>query len=178
MIDLVAQPLVAIPVAALAQLREAVMRDGGDPAPVQEAGYAAGEGLYEAFAASLRARGLPAPEVMELETAQAEAARFFHDSGWGEIRFEPMGTVLAIDAAQWREADPTDGIPHPGCFFGTGLLAGFFGRVADAPLAALEVECRSIGAPRCRFLLGSAESLESVYEEMAASGDYRAAVAG
>jgi predicted hydrocarbon binding protein len=178
MIDLVAQPLVAIPAAALAQLREAVMRDGGDPAPVQEAGYVAGEGLYDAFAASLRARGLPAPETMEFSAAQTEATNFFRDTGWGKVRFEPMATVVAIDAAAWREADPAAGIAHPGCFFGTGLLAGFFGRLADAPLAALEVECRSMGAPRCRFLLGSAESLETVYEEMAASGDYRAAVAG
>ena len=54
----------------------------------------------------------------------------------------------------------------PSCHVGTGLLAGFFGRVADAPLSVLEVECRSAGANRCRFLIGSVDVLQYVYEAM------------
>ena len=47
-----------------------------------------------------------------------------------------------------------------------GLLADFFERVADAPLACYEVECRSNGASRCRFLLGSADVIGQVYTRM------------
>ena len=176
MLDLAAHPLVAIPAASLAQLRAAFVRDGADPAPLQEAGYAAGDGLYEAFAARLGGRGLGAPETLDVGAAQTEASAFFRESGWGDLRFEPLGAVVALDSAALREADAAAGAAHPSCVFSTGLLAGFFGRLADAPLAALEVECRSTGGTRCRFLLGSAEALDGVYEEMAAGGDYAAVV--
>lgn len=176
MLDLAAQPLVAIPAASLAYIRSALTRDGGDPAPFQEAGYAAGDGLYDAFAERLHARGLASPEALDVATAQTEATAFFRESGWGDIRFEPLGLVVAIDSQRWMEAEGVSGLGHPGCFFSTGLLAGFFGRLADAPLAALEVECRSAGAGRCRFLIGSAEALEGVYEAMAEGGDYAAVV--
>jgi predicted hydrocarbon binding protein len=176
MLDLAAQPLVAIPAASLAQLRTAVTRDGGDPAPFQEAGYAAGEGLYDAFVERLRRQGVAAPESLDVTAAQDHASAFFRESGWGEVRFEALGVVVAIDSDRWMEADSASELDHPGCFFSTGLLAGFFGRLADAPLAALEVECRSMGAPRCRFLLGSVDALDGVYQEMAQGGDYNAAV--
>ena len=176
MLDLAAQPLVAIPAASLAHLRSALTRDGGDPAPFQEAGYAAGDGLYEAFAARLRARGVAGPETLDVGAAQAEASAFFRESGWGDISFEPLGAVIAIDSPRWKEADAAAPSAHPSCFFSTGLLAGFFGRLADAPLGALEVECRSAGAARCRFLLGSGDALDGVYEEIAQGRDYAAAV--
>jgi hypothetical protein len=58
------------------------------------------------------------------------------------------------------------------------MFADFFGRVADAPLAVMEVECRSTGAERCRFLLGSAEVMQAVYEGMSQGIGYDEAVAG
>jgi hypothetical protein len=57
------------------------------------------------------------------------------------------------------------------------MFADFFGRVADAPLAVMEVECRSAGAERCRFLLGSTEVMQQVYEEMSQGVAYDEAVA-
>ena len=56
------------------------------------------------------------------------------------------------------------------------LFADFFGRIADTPLAVLEVECRSMGAPRCRFLVGNAAVMEHVYDEMGRGVDYEEAV--
>jgi hypothetical protein len=38
--------------------------------------------------------------------------------------------------------------------------------MSDEPLAVLEVECRCAGADRCRFLLGNADVLTYVFEEM------------
>ena len=176
MLDLAQQPLVAIPAASLAQLRAAVTRDGSDPGPFQDAGYVAGAGLYDAFVEGLRQQGVASPEQLDVAAAQEHAAAFFRASGWGEVRFEPLGVVVAVDSDRWREADTSARLDHPGCVFSTGLLAGFFGRLADAPLAALEVECRSMGAQRCRFLLGSVDALDGVYQEMAQGGDYAAAV--
>jgi hypothetical protein len=56
------------------------------------------------------------------------------------------------------------------------MFADFFGRVADAPLAVMEVECRSSGSDRCRFLLGSTEVMTQVYDEMSRGADYTSAV--
>ena len=56
------------------------------------------------------------------------------------------------------------------------MFADFFGRIADSPLAVLEVECRSAGAPRCRFLIGNAEVMGHVYDEMGAGQSYELAV--
>ena len=176
MLDLSTQQLVALPAASLAPLRAAVTRDGGDPAPLQEAGFAAGEALYETFNRWLAARGRPPAEALDLDAAQGEASTFFREAGWGELRCEPLGAAVAVDSADWREADAAARLDQPGCVFSTGMHAGFFGRLADAPLAALEVECRSTGAARCRFLLGGVAVLEEVYEEMARGGSYAAVV--
>jgi hypothetical protein len=40
----------------------------------------------------------------------------------------------------------------------------------------MEVECRSAGSPRCRFLLGSADVMTQVYDEMSRGTGYEAAV--
>jgi hypothetical protein len=48
--------------------------------------------------------------------------------------------------------------------------------LSDAPLAVMEVECRSTGAERCRFLLGSTEVIEHVYNAMNSGESYEAAV--
>jgi hypothetical protein len=57
------------------------------------------------------------------------------------------------------------------------LFADFFGRTAEAPLAVLEVECRSSGSHRCRFLVGSAEVMQHLYERMMAGASYEEAAA-
>jgi hypothetical protein len=57
------------------------------------------------------------------------------------------------------------------------LFAGFFGRVAGRPLAVLEVECRSMGAPRCRFLLGAADVMGHIYDDVERGVAYEEAVA-
>jgi hypothetical protein len=58
------------------------------------------------------------------------------------------------------------------------MLAGFFGHVADTPLAVLEVECRSIGSARCRFLLGAADLMSHVFAEVERGVPYEEAVGG
>ena len=57
------------------------------------------------------------------------------------------------------------------------MFADLFGRVAGAPVAVLEVECRSAGAPRCRFLVGNPQVMEQLYDEMGRGVPYDEAVA-
>jgi hypothetical protein len=48
--------------------------------------------------------------------------------------------------------------------------------VAGAPLAVMEVECRSMGSDRCRFLLGSTETMQHVYNDMTQGKSYDASL--
>ena len=41
----------------------------------------------------------------------------------------------------------------------------------------MEVECRSMGGERCRFLIGTGETLQHVYDEMAQGVGYADALA-
>jgi hypothetical protein len=52
------------------------------------------------------------------------------------------------------------------CFFSAGMLADFLGRLSGAPVAVMEVECRSRNDARCRFLSASPETLDGVYDAM------------
>jgi hypothetical protein len=64
----------------------------------------------------------------------------------------------------------------PGCYLSSGMFADFFGRLAGAPLAVMEVECRSMGSERCRFLLGSSETMQHVYDGMTQGIPYDSAL--
>jgi len=86
--------------------------------------------------------------------------------------------VLTLDSANWAEADPHSAMQFPGCYLSAGLLADFLGRVAGAPLVAMEVECRSMGSERCRFLVGSPETMQYVYDAMSRGEPYDASLAG
>ena len=47
------------------------------------------------------------------------------------------------------------------------MLADFFGRMSNGLVAVMEVECRSRGDGRCRFLAGAPETLSALYDRMA-----------
>lgn len=176
---LASTPLVALPRPSLAALRSALMRDlgGGYATYLQEAGYAGGDAIFSSFREWLATRGGNADGVGFAEF-QGLAAEFFRDTGWGTLEIGTLNdVVITLDSADWTEADPTLNVGFPACYYSMGLLADFFGRMAEAPLACYEVECRSNGAARCRFLLGSAEVIGQVYQRMSEGVGYEAAVA-
>jgi predicted hydrocarbon binding protein len=178
-LDLANHQMVALTRASLAALRAALLRDAGAGAAayLQEAGYAGGEALFESFRSWLRARGLPGPEELSLEEFEERATEYFRDAGWGSLRIGSLRDAVAVlDSADWGEADPAAGLDFPGCHLTTGMFADFFGRIAEFPLAVLEVECRSMGHPRCRFLLGNAEVMDHVYGELSRGVGYEVAV--
>lgn len=174
-VDLSSSQLVALPRASLSALRAALIRDtGGAYATfLQEAGYAGGDAIFASFRGWLADRGVGAPETLSVDLFQAQAAEFFRQAGWGSLEITPLHDVVAmVDSTDWAEADGGGGLPYPACHFSTGLFADFFGRTAEAPLAVLEVECRSSGGQQCRFLVGSAEVMGHLYDRMAAGASY------
>ncbi len=171
--------LSAVPHASLRALRAALVRDLGDGFAnvLQEAGYAGGESVFGAFREWCVAKGVGAPESLPLSRFQASAAEFFAQAGWGTVTITPVKDVaVAFDCDEWSESDPAAGMPYPSCYYSAGMLADFFGRVADGQLGCMEVECRSNGGTRCRFLLGSPEVLGHVYQRLTEGVTYDVAL--
>ncbi|HEX2638333.1 MAG TPA: V4R domain-containing protein [Gemmatimonadales bacterium] len=162
------------------QLRAALERDTGLQAAsyLQEAGFAGGEELYLEFAAWLRAsRGVERPPDLDAEFLSAALSEFFAESGWGALSARALGpAVLALDAAEWAEAVDEGQGEFPSCHLTCGLLADFFGRLSEGLVAVMEVECRSRGDARCRFLAGAPETLSTLYERMAQGSSYAGAL--
>jgi predicted hydrocarbon binding protein len=171
----------AIGRAALRQLHQSLLTRAPDHtiAILQEAGYASGDGMYQAFCAWLPgATGIARPD--DIDTAQFNSALsdFFAAQGWGTMTVQPIGgAALAVDSDDWAEADPGTA-QTPMCFFSAGMLADFLGRISGEPVAAMEVECRSKGDARCRFLSASPETLQQVYEAMTQGKSYEEALSG
>jgi predicted hydrocarbon binding protein len=179
-LDLAENGMLAVTKDALAALRNALMRDTGPAAAgyFQEAGYAGGGALFEAFRGWLQKHGAGSPESLSLPEFQKFAAEFFEETGWGSLTVGSLHDAVAtLDSPNWGEASPDSGMEHPCCHLSAGMFADFFGRMADAPLAVMEVECRSVGNDRCRFLLGSTEMMQHVYEAMSRGEAYDRAVA-
>lgn len=177
-IDLPGNALVAMTRDSLLALRAALFRDLGPNAAalLQDAGYAGGQSLFDAFGRWLSDRGALPPESLPAAEFGLRAAEFFRDAGWGTIELGALEMVATIDAADWAESDPAFPLEFPGCYYTAGVLADFFGRVAGEPLAVMEVECRSMGGDRCRFLIGSGDTMQRVYDEMGQGRSYEHAV--
>ena len=174
-IPLTPQSLVALSPAALHRLR-----DAAGAQVLQEAGYVAGDGAYRSFAAWLPGvAGVEDPGEVAASRLPELLARFLSTLGWGGAAVTQLSdAVLAVDSDDWAEAQPGAGLEYPSCAFTSGLLADFFTLLGDSPLAAMEVECRSRGDARCRWLVGAPESLTSLYEHMAQGADYMTVLGG
>jgi predicted hydrocarbon binding protein len=156
----------ALPVASLAALRRALAESvGEDPAAraLQRAGVAAGNAFHE-----LLLRASPSGEIAPAGWSESAFWRrfgeLFERRGWGRIANESVHPgIAALDAFDWVESEPDSGADRPSCFFTSGLLANLLGRVCDDEIAVLEVECRSRGDSRCRFLYGAPATLDALY---------------
>lgn len=178
--DLAGHHLVALSHSTLDALRNALLTDA-DPAAaaaaLQDAGYAGGEDVFVAFRDWLQRRDRGEPDALGVNMFAALASQFFREIGWGTFAVDSLDDVVAtIDCDDWHEAGAAQQLDQPGCHLTTGFLANFFGHVSDAPLAVLEVECRSMGHGRCRFLLGSTDVMTAVYQAMERGAGYEEAV--
>ena len=178
-IELTDSGLIAISRDALLTLRTALFRDLGinAAAVLQEAGFAGGESFFAAFSRWLDSQGLPSPESLPSSEFADRASEFLRNTGWGSIAIGTLESAATIDSSDWAEADPERPMEFPGCYYSAGLLTDVFGRIIGEPVAVMEVECRSMGNDRCRFLVGGADTMQRVYDAMGEGLTYEQALA-
>jgi len=176
----VASRTVTVPVEFFTGLQQAVRqprRGESSAAPVEairDAGYAAGQALFDHFSGWLQEQGEDGPADLADERFPWLLEAFLHNLGWGRAELVPLSdAVMALDVSDWSEAGDLEG----GCPVTTGLFAGFFGRLAAAPIAVLEVESPEAAPGRSRFLLGSVDVLAYVWEAMERGIPYERAAA-
>jgi predicted hydrocarbon binding protein len=174
-------PELALPTASLLAIRQALTEEVGPDAAaraLQRAGFAAGEALFPLLgdrpgpgAGANSAAAHPPSELPET-LFWRRLSELFASRGWGHLRYEPVHPgVGALVATDWVEASPAADAARPSCHFTTGLLANLLGFAADAEVGVLEVECRSRGDQRCRFLFGGAGALGAVYSSLLHGAD-------
>ncbi|MBI4408194.1 MAG: hypothetical protein HY561_00705 [Gemmatimonadetes bacterium] len=173
-------PELALPVASLTALRQALLEEVGDDGAaraLQRAGFAAGDAFFDLIA---RAAGGDAAQPAHIAESLfwRRLSELFAARGWGRLAHEAVHAgVGALDSSDWIEAETAQAAQRPNCFFTTGLLANLLGRTAGADVAVMEVECRARGDLRCRFLFGGASALEALYADLAAGRDLEASLA-
>jgi predicted hydrocarbon binding protein len=164
------------------QLRASLERDAGIQAAthLQEAGFAGGEELYHEFAAWLaEEKKVDTPADLDVQFLGETLSEFFEQEGWGKLSSMPLGeAVMALDSENWAEALDHAQVDFPSCHLSCGLLADFLGRLSQGSVAVMEVECRSRGDARCRFLAGAPETLGILYDRMALGAGYLEALTG
>lgn len=170
--------VVGIGARALHTTRRALIDDLGEAgeARLQEIGYAAGEEVYHSFCYWLpQFTGVTDPGELDAQALGEVLSEFFSSLGWGALSVERVGgSGLEITSGNWAEADPENQAEYPTCYFTTGMLASFLTCLAGgSAFAIMELECRSLGDARCKFLAGSPETLEAVYEALSEERDYR-----
>src|SRR5215212_5043463 len=167
-LDLSSHALLAIPMESLFALRASLSRDlGGNAATyLHEAGHGGAGAVYDAFTKWLGARGGPSASELALDDFAAAIGEFFAASGWGNLGFSVgEGGIATLESSNWAESANGAGSQLP-CYFTSGVLTDFFGRITDAPVAVLETQCRSLGHERCKFVIGTPERLQQVYDEL------------
>jgi hypothetical protein len=139
------------------------------------AGHASGTDAAEAFLSS--AGG----DVSQLSADGFWRAveGFVARRGWGGLRHvdrhEGVGFLVSDDWAEARYApeDPEEAA----CSFSNGFLSGFLTRLADGPVAVLEVTCRGRGDEACTFAFGSGDAIHELYGRLLEDEDLDRALA-
>jgi predicted hydrocarbon binding protein len=177
---LVSPHCLAISRKSLHQLRSSLERDAGlqTASYLQEAGFAGGEAVYQAYRGWLTGRfGVQEPSGLDVRHLGETLSGFFRETGWGTLTVTPIAqAVIALDSPDWSEAESGAGAQYPSCHLSSGMLADFLGRVSNTTLGVMEVECVTKGDSRCRFLAGAPESLQVLYERMAEGQTYQEAL--
>ena len=171
---------ITLPATSLHVLRHALEDGGQDAAAVmQQAGFAAGPSLLAAFNAWLqKERGVEDGSQLDRAHLDEALSSFFGQNGWGTVTVHALGGgLVALDSPDWAEAIPGT-TEWPSCLLSTGLLPAFLGALSGHSLGAMELECRSRGDARCRFVVGAPDNLGVLYERIALGMTVEEAVRG
>jgi predicted hydrocarbon binding protein len=175
--------LVSIPEAMMAAAHRAAAREldpTGAAKLLRQIGLEAGPALHDQFwdwVAGTRMAVPAEPGNIDFDDFWRRLSDFFDQLGFGTLDLEQLHPgVFALSSDNWMEANISDG-DHQGCQLTTGVLAGFLRLVAEQDLAVLEVECRGSGDEQCRFVAGSPEALQQIFERMQLGSSFSEAVA-
>jgi hypothetical protein len=153
---------VALPASAFVALARALRMQGGPLAAIHglhAAGYAAGESLSDLLLQSAHKQG---PDLPEREFWRS-LSRFLARKGWGTLTHRaPHPGVGLLISRDWAESDGNE-TSQPSCAFSVGLLSHLLTRVANGPVAVLEVSCRAAGRDTCTFAFGSEATIHDLY---------------
>jgi hypothetical protein len=174
--------VVGIGSAGFHALRASLLQTLGEEAgatQLQQAGYVAGADVFRQFTAWLPGfAGVEGVDQLDAAAVDEVLAAYFSELGWGAMAVErrtARGLVLA--SPDWSEADASTDAAYPSCHFTTGLLAGLLTALAGGqPLSAMEIACRQHGDTHCRFIAGSPEILEAVYQAATEGRDFEAVI--
>ena len=168
--------LVGLGPASLRTLRVGLERAVGEHAAslLQEIGYASGPEVYQTFASWLQTRANVAdPADLDATFLGPMMSEFFEAIGWGNLVLEQLDDgALALDTVDWAEAKGDTGALVPSCHFTTGMFSAFMTELAGEIVAVMQVECLTCGNERCRFLVGSAATLQQLFEAMTRGENY------
>lgn len=162
--------LLTLPAGFLPAFRRA-LEQGRDPLEaavlLRQVGYETGESFHAALEEWLSREGGDVPGGLPPEEFWSAFGRFWESLGWGTVRHVQLHPgIAALDCEGWVEADSAGATGQPVCHVTTGVLADLLGRLAGSGVAVMEVECRSAGDQRCRFLFGGEAALGEVYRGM------------
>ncbi|MEX0843283.1 MAG: V4R domain-containing protein [Gemmatimonadota bacterium] len=116
------------------------------------------------FEAHLSSRLENPPEEFSPDEYFRELSAVFATMGWGTLTSTRVHPGLSfIETSGWAEADTDSPAGEPSCHFSGGVFASLLARAADAPIAVLEVTCRTRGDDACGFLFGSEEAIQGLY---------------
>jgi len=146
-------------------------------ATLQAAGYATGQEHASALHDWLAERGDGALESLALPAFGERLRSFFRELGWGELALHTNGPVSEVEVRRWAEWQARGEGEAPACHFTTGMLAGFFGALAEHPLAVLEVEPGEATEGAARFVVGNEQLLNDLFDRLQQGDDADSAIA-
>lgn len=130
--------------ATLVGFQKAAERAGGDVASwLEEGGRAGGKNSSSRFQEVSDLRNAPFAQAY-LDMGKEIGWGTFNVTGFGADNFE-----VAVDDSPFAEAYGAS--KHPVCDFTRGVIAGL-GETLFGKATCQEIECRAMGAKRCRFV--------------------------
>lgn len=162
---------IVVPITIFGHLRRELEKEAGSlPAihALHAAGYSSGQASAVVFS-----QGLPGGvAALPQEAFWPRLRAFFGKRGWGTLNREPTDAPVAIlVSSDWAEADDAEPDSDASCSFTTGFLAGLLSELAGAPVAVLEVQCRTRGDARCTFAFGSEGAVHELYGQLLEGAD-------
>lgn len=153
---------IAVPVSVFGSLRSELAKEAGT-LPTVHALHAAGYHAGTSVAPMVLGAGQNGATSLAQAQFWGRIGDFFRERGWGSLRHDPVHRAVGfLSSGDWAEAiDEAD--PDASCFFSTGFLSGLLSSLAGAPVAVLEIGCRSRGEKECQFAFGSEAAIHTLY---------------